>query len=193
MRRSLVPLLLTAAAVGCPTPRGRGQPPLSDHAPPHAHTMPSGALPTLAGQDAFAAVSEIVALLERDPATDWSKVDLEALRQHLIDMNAAVLGAEVRQTNVPGGVTVDATGAGRVADALRRMLTMHAAELARLPWLRATTAERPGGMRLTVIARDPTDTATVARLRGLGFPGLLALGAHHQAHHLAIARGEGHH
>jgi hypothetical protein len=41
--------------------------------------------PVLPGQDAFGAVQEIVRMLEADPETDWSKVDLEVLRQHLID------------------------------------------------------------------------------------------------------------
>jgi hypothetical protein len=39
------------------------------------------------------------------------------------------------------------------------------------------------------VAKDPADSATVARIRGLGFAGLLTQGAHHQAHHLAMARG----
>ena len=37
------------------------------------------------GHDAFGAIQEIVQILDADPNTDWSKVDLEALRQHLID------------------------------------------------------------------------------------------------------------
>jgi hypothetical protein len=48
----------------------------------------------------------------------------------------------------------------------------------------------PGGVRLTVVAKDPANANTVARIRGLGFIGLLVLGAHHQPHHLAMARGE---
>ena len=191
MRQSLVAIVVVLCVAAPPRAWTQEHQPAAP--PSHAHHAVPGPLPKLAGQDAFAALSEIVAILQRDPSTDWSKVDLEALRQHLIDMNAAVLGATVRQTGVPGGVAVDATGAGRVADALRRMLTMHAAELGRLPGLRATATELPDGMRLTVVARDPSDTATVRRLRALGFAGLLALGAHHQAHHLAIARGEGHH
>ncbi len=44
-----------------------------------------GGVPVLPGQDAFGAIQEIVRVLESDPKTDWSKVDLEALRQHLGD------------------------------------------------------------------------------------------------------------
>ena len=36
----------------------------------------------------------------------------------------------------------------------------------------------------------PDDTRTLARIRGLGFAGLITEGAHHQPHHLAMAKGE---
>jgi hypothetical protein len=48
----------------------------------HAAQM-AGAAPTLAGQDAFGALQEIVRKLEADPNTDWSKINLEALRAAL--------------------------------------------------------------------------------------------------------------
>ena len=38
------------------------------------------ASPTMPGQDTFGAIQEIVRILEADPKTDWSKVNLEALR-----------------------------------------------------------------------------------------------------------------
>ena len=43
---------------------------------------------------------------------------------------------------------------------------------------------------MTVVAKNPDDVRTVARIRGLGFIGLLVQGAHHQPHHLAMARGD---
>ena len=36
--------------------------------------------PTLPGQDAFGTIQEIVQILEADPNTDWSKVNIAALR-----------------------------------------------------------------------------------------------------------------
>ena len=47
-------------------------------------------LPVEAGQAAFAALAEIVAILNADPKTDWTKVNLSDLRDHLIDMNARI-------------------------------------------------------------------------------------------------------
>jgi hypothetical protein len=47
-------------------------------------------VPQLSGQDAFGAIQEIVGMLEADPATDGSKVDIDALRDHLLDMNPSL-------------------------------------------------------------------------------------------------------
>ncbi|WP_419694904.1 hypothetical protein ACN2CC_32530 [Mesorhizobium muleiense] len=61
--------------------------------------------PTMPGQDAFGAIQEIVRMLEADPETDWSKIDLEALRQHLIDMNEVTLKADAAATPIEGGLS----------------------------------------------------------------------------------------
>ena len=159
---------------------------------PHVHTatMMQGGDPTLPGQDAFGAIQEIVRTLEADPATDWSKVNLEGLRQHLIDMHDVTLQSEVRSRQAPGGLVMDVTAPGRTEAAIRRMVPPHTAELNQMPEWTATAEEIPGGIRLTVLAKAPDDAKTVARIRGLGFIGLLVQGAHHQAHHLAMAKGE---
>lgn len=149
--------------------------------------------PTQGGQAAFAAVAEIVGLLEADSTTDWSKVDLEALRQHLIDMDAVTLRSRVRQTATAGGLVMEITGEPDVAASVRRMVGAHAPVLEALGGWRATAAPIPGGMRLTVVAGDTADTARVTRIRGLGFIGLMTQGAHHTQHHLMIARGAGAH
>jgi len=146
--------------------------------------------PTMPGQDTFGAIAEIVGILEADPATDWTKVDVERLRQHLIDMNEVMLRAAVSQTSVPGGLAMDITGTGRTEQAIRAMVTSHAVELDRMPEWSAKTGPVAGGVRLTVIAKEPDDATLVARIRGLGFAGLITEGAHHQPHHLAMARGK---
>ncbi len=150
----------------------------------------AGGAPTMPGQDTFGAIAEIVGILEADPATDWTKVDVERLRQHLIDMNEVMLRAAVSQTSVPGGLAMDITGTGRTEQAIRAMVTPHAVELDRMPEWSAKTGPVAGGVRLTVIAKQPADAKLVARIRGLGFAGLITEGAHHQPHHLAMARGK---
>jgi len=155
------------------------------------HAMPAAgaSLPSQSGQDAFAAISELVRMLEADPRTDWSRVNLEAVRGHLIDMNDVVLRSAVSATNISGGATFSISAPGQAAAAIGRMVTMHALELDKLPQFRARVKPTADGAVLTVVARLPSDSATATRIRGLGFIGLLATGAHHQEHHLALATG----
>ncbi len=160
----------------------------------HVHTegMTHGApaaVPAQSGQAAFAAIAEIVRLLQADSATDWSKVNLEALRQHLVDMDNVVLRSEVQATPVPGGVSLVIRGQGAVVESIQRMAGAHAKALDGLPEYRAESQPTEGGVTLVVTSEDPGDARAVARIRALGFAGLLAEGDHHAAHHLALARG----
>src|SRR5262245_26445071 len=91
----------------------------------HAMGMSSGA-PALSGQYAFATISDIVKALKADASTDWSKVNLEALRQHLIDMDDVILRSTVVSRRVTGGLQMDVTGTGRTSAAIRRMVGSHA-------------------------------------------------------------------
>ena len=173
---------------------GHAAPALGDDMQGHnqAHqAMLGGAatVPTEPGQGAFAAIQEIVAILEADPATDWSKVDLPALRQHLADMNALAISAKVTEREVPGGFEATISGAGRAGAAARRMVPAHAVELARIEgWNVTAKAPAGGNIVLRVTSFDPR---LQPHIRGLGFFGMMVTGAHHQHHHLAIARGEG--
>ena len=181
-------------AAGSGQAHGHGSMPSHD-SDMHARHMQAmremaGGAPTMPGQDAFGAIAEIVRVLDADPATDWAKVDIERLRQHLIDMNEVVLRSAVKQTPVPGGLAMDITGTGRTEQAIRAMVVPHAVELDRMPSFAASTETIAGGVRLTVVAKRPDDPKLVARIRGLGFAGLITEGAHHQPHHLAMARGE---
>ena len=152
----------------------------------HGRVM-QGGVPTLPGQDAFGAIQEVVRVLESDPKTDWSKVDLEALRQHLIDMNDVTLQAHVATKPVDGGLEIAVTGSGRTIAAIQRMVPAHAAEINGLNGWSVKTAPLDNGVLLTVTAGDPKE---VQRIRGLGFIGILVSGSHHQPHHLAMAKGE---
>lgn len=150
----------------------------------------SAPVPTSSGQAAFGAISEVVRMLKADPKTDWSKVNVEALRQHLIDMDDVTLRSAAAQRNIEGGIEVDVTGTGRTTDAIRRMTLNHAAMLTNDSEYNASAKEIPGGARLTVTAKNASAADVVARIRGLGFAGILTEGDHHAAHHLAIARGD---
>jgi hypothetical protein len=185
--RTTAAALALIVAVGSGTAAAQTAMPMN-HAAHHAEApmAPSGAVPTMPGQDAFGTIQEIVRILEADPSTDWTKVDIEALRQHLVDMNELTLNAKAVATPVDGGATYAVTGDGRTLEAIRRMIPAHAHEINGVSGWSAMAEPTANGVVLTVTAAAPKETA---RIRGLGFIGVMAQGSHHQAHHLAMAKG----
>lgn len=177
--------LLAAAFLFC-----AGASSLSAQALAHTHGAAESSLPTQGGQAAFAAIAEIVKLLESDPATDWSKVNLERLRQHLRDMDLVTLRSTVTSTPVDGGATFTVRGTGETIGAIKRMTGAHVSMVELTGGPRIVRTELPDGARLVVTVRDGDRQAGAARIRGLGFIGLLATGDHHAMHHLMLARGE---
>jgi hypothetical protein len=143
--------------------------------------------PMMPGQDAFGAIQEVVRVLDADPKTDWSKVDLEALRQHLIDMNEVTLKSDAVAQPIDGGLEVTVTGNSRTLVAIQRMIPAYAQTVNGLNGWTAKAETLPNGELLIVTATDPKE---VQHIRGLGFIGLLASGSHHQPHHLAMAKSE---
>jgi hypothetical protein len=161
----------------------QGMIPMGGHAGMHG----ASTTPTMPGQDAFGAIQEVVRILDADPKTDWSKVDLEALRQHLIDMNEVTLKADAAAQPIDGGLEVTITGTGRTLVAIQRMIPAYAQNVNGYNGWTATAASLPNGELLTVSATDPKE---IQHIRGLGFIGLLVSGSMHEPHHLAMAKGE---
>jgi hypothetical protein len=184
---ALVACLFPAVALAQSDQEHNGGSQASHHQMMMGHEHHSGQpAPTQPGQAAFAAIQEIVGILEADPNTDWSKVDIEALRQHLIDMNNVTLAADVKSEPTESGMRFVVTGPGAVRDSIRRMVVAHAATMNGVEGWGFEASEIEGGAALTV--RSPA--ADAAKLRGLGFIGVMTRGMHHQMHHLMIARGE---
>jgi hypothetical protein len=148
--------------------------------------MMHGGQPTMPGQDAFGAIQEIVGILEAAPNTNWSKVNISALREHLIDMTEVTLKAVASERELDNGIEIAVTSEGRTLDAIKRMVPAHARELTKTGWS-ATTEDLPNGVKFTVTSTDPQE---VLRIKGLGFMGIMVQGGHHQLHHLAMAKGE---
>jgi hypothetical protein len=153
----------------------------------HAGMLATSTTPTMPGQDAFGAIREVVQILDADPKTDWSKIDLEALRQHLIDMNEVTLSADAAPKQIDEGLEIAVTGTGRTLVAIQRMIPAWAQTMNGHQGWSTKAASLPNGELLTVTATDPKE---IQHVRGLGFIGLLVSGSHHQSHHLAIAKGE---
>jgi len=169
-----------------------GQPKMDHMKMDHSKMMAqsAGKQPTEAGQSAFAAIAEIVTLLEADPKTDWSKVDIEALRQHLIDMNNVTLLANVKESDQGNVVEFQVTGTGLVTDSIRRMVMAHVMTMNGVDGWNYAAREIEGGASLTV---TPPNAASNAKLIGLGFIGIMVSGMHHQQHHWMIAKGQNPH
>lgn len=188
MRSSLLVLACAAALTA-------GAAPLAAQALAHTHGAADTRVPTEGGQAAFAAIAEVVRLLEADPSTDWSKVNLERLRQHLRDMDLVTLRSTVTATPVDGGAAFVVRGSGETIGAIKRMTGAHVAMVEMMGGPRIVRTELPDGVRLVVTARASDAragdaSAAAARIRGLGFIGLMASGDHHSMHHLMLARGE---
>ena len=187
---SAVVLLAGSACLAAPSLRAD---PASHPPMPGMHGgVHQSAVPTQPGQAAFGAIQEIVQILDADPKTDWSKVDLEGLRQHLIDMNEVTLHAEVAPKPIKGGLEMAVTGSGRTLSAIQRMVPAQAQEIdaTHLNGWSAKTMPFVDGVLFTVTAGDPKE---VQHIRGLGFIGIMASGTYHQRHHLMMARGEAMH
>lgn len=163
--------------------------PAAEQTAAHDHAMQDTA-PALreSGQSAFAAIQEITAALMADPATDWSKVNIEALRQHLIDMDNVTLRADVASEEIHGGARFNVTSTDQmVVASIRAMVQAHVATMDGVEGWDMRAEEVDGGAVMTVTGPD------TARIRALGFTGLMTVGMHHQAHHLALASGQNPH
>ncbi len=145
----------------------------------------SAGIPTEPGQGAFAAMIEIVAMLRADPETDWSRVDINGLRQHLVDMDMLVTHADVTTERLANGLRITASLQGQGGGAVSRMVPAHG------PVLTAET-----GWNSDVEVKDDVLVWTITSdqeyyiIQALDFFGLMAIGNHHQAHHIGMAKGE---
>jgi len=164
-----------------------------DHRHPahtRSHAAMAGTSPAETGQSAFAAIAEIVALLQDDPATDWKSVDIGALREHLVAMERLVIDAEVTESPVDGGLEIVIGGPAAAVEAARQMVPAHAAMVSRGRGWKVDVEDRGEELRVLWTSADP---ARIPELRGLGFFGLMAEGDHHRPHHLMIATGRNPH
>ena len=145
----MIRYVLAAAILSLP-PQAHAQQPAHEHSAgmTHGHHEMTdegsgGVVPSEPGQSAFAAIQEIVAMLDSDPETDWSKVDIEALRQlsasvaesdrHLFEVEPAILWRmtsrgyqgqrDYAADNPPYGVTFHVWIASKPED--KPVLTIH--------------------------------------------------------------------
>lgn len=141
------------------------------------------------GNEIFGTIQEVISKLEANPDTDWSKVNLEALRQHLLDMKAFTEEVEVLEKKpVENGVEISVHPVtDRAQAALKRLMGMHP-KMLKMEKGWDMSARQEGKNWLIRCTTDKSDEVT--KIRALGYIGLLAEGAHHQMHHWMMATGE---
>ncbi len=163
---------------------------LSDHKSHQMHSL-SGDL-TESGTDMFATIQEVIKKLSADPNTDWSKVNLEALRQHLRDMFEFSYNVDViSQYPLPQGVKIKVKPlTAKAIQALDRLLSAHPKMLKMETGWDMHASKSNDHYQIIVTTTKPSE---VDKIRGLGYIGLLAIGNHHQPHHWAMAKGQNPH
>jgi len=136
----------------------------------HGAMTNDGVQPQEGGQATFAALIEIVAMLEQDAETDWDTVDIDDLRVHLLDMNH-LMGTE---KSIPS---------------IHRMAPAHSRFIEQSRGWKIEPELNDDGATLTITVED---AAALSRLSALGFYGFMSLDSHHQAHHYQMAIGGSH-
>lgn len=143
---------------------------------------------TEAGNDAFGTIQEALQQLINDPKTDWSKVNMEALRQHLVDMRNFTLNVEIiKQTNIKKGIEVVLTPDNeRTRQSLERVFSVHPAQLNKETGWDMKIYKHNNQYKVVVTTEKPKE---VSKIQGLGYIGVMAWGNHHQSHHWMMAKG----
>ncbi len=154
----------------------------------HQHNAANSPL-SMPGNEIFGTIQEVVQKLENDPDTDWLKVNLEALRQHLLDMKAFTEEVKViSQKPIENGMEIKVKPeTERAVGALKRLFQMHPIMLkAEKGWDMVTSRDTDQYiLRITT-----NNNSEIEKIRALGYIGILAEGAHHQKHHWMIATGQ---
>ncbi|WP_316302455.1 hypothetical protein [Aliisedimentitalea sp. MJ-SS2] len=172
--------ILTATAIAAAAQSG--------HTHSGAHSAPTAPGIAEPGQGAFAAIAEIVALLRHSPETDWTQVDIEGLRAHLVDMDKLVMHAETETSLVEDGLEMRIRLTGEGGAAVSRMIPAHGPVLAAETGWDSIVVHDGDALVWTVRSKE-----NPRQIQALGFFGLMAVGDHHREHHLGIATGHGMH
>lgn len=143
------------------------------------------------GEAAFSEITRIVEILSNDKQTNWSKVNISALREHLVDMSNVTLNAKVSSEITPNGAKFYVVGNNsEVIQSIQNMAEAHGSMMnseRQFSWKETLKSD---GAVVTVTS-ETNDGQT--KIQALGFHGLLALGDHHSFHHLMLARGNSPH
>lgn len=147
---------------------------------------------TQAGNDIFATIQEVIVRLNNNPDTNWATVDIEALRQHLLDMNDMAVNVEIlNRKPLINGLRIALQGTtARAEKTLARVFKVHPKHLkSETGW--DMKVERYGKQFIvTTTTEKPEQTQKII---ALSYIGLMAYGKHHQLHHWGMSTGQNPH
>jgi len=193
MRRSSIPIAMAvigvSSTVGYLALAGNNSMDHATHSGHEATPKVEMILPSEAGQSAFAAIAEIVELLSSNPETDWSKINITRLREHLVDMEMLTTEAAATHSKKGDTITYIVRGTGRALSAVQSMVPAHAEQLNKTTSWKVKTQAMEDGIQMSISTKSKADQS---KLMALGFFGVMSIGAHHQSHHLAMSKGEQH-
>lgn len=152
----------------------------------HSHSNHGTSTVKETGQAQFASIAEIVSVLRDDPSTNWKTVDINALRNHLVDMDNVTTRSTVAVEKLGSTVVFSISGEGDVISSIQRMVSAHSPMLATQTKWDVSPVMVPDGAMMKITSPNTDD---LQQILGLGFYGLMTIGAHHQQHHLMIAKG----
>ena len=151
----------------------------------------STAILSEAGTDPFAVIQEVIALLEANPDTDWSAVNIEALRLHLVEMQDMTLNVTVEQEPIKLGFKAVITPTTkRALQSMSRIFSAHPSIIKEETGWDMFVTDNNGIFTIEVTSDQLQE---VDKIRGLGYIGIMAYGNHHQPHHWAMASGDNPH
>lgn len=184
---AVVSVLITIASLSLLAAEKHGA-----HSPQMSHdAAPSrGSQPTEGGQAQFSAIIEIVSLLEANEETDWSSVDIDGLRSHLLDMDRLIRDTNAKTTTISDTqIQFTVMGSAESIPSIHRMAATHSKfiEQSRGWKISSDLNEKGATIQITVVEPE-----TMTRLNALGFYGFMSLDSHHQAHHYQMAMGHSH-
>jgi len=156
----------------------------------HGAMADTSAQPKKRGKATFAAIIEIVSMLEQDENTDWEAINIDGLRTHLLDMNHLILNTEATKSkNGDSQIQFDVRGTTASIPSIHRMVSAHSRFIEQSRGWKIEPEINDKGAKLTITVENG---AALNRLDALGFYGFMSLDSHHQAHHYQMAIGRSH-
>ncbi len=186
----LITILIMVALTFIATAYAKGEHSMKHHI--QMTTQSQTPLLTETGNDIFGTIQEVIINLNANPNTNWAKVNITALKEHLLDMRDMTINVKVisKKALKNGSEILIKPETKRSIQSIKRVLSAHPAQLKKETNWEMQVQKEGIEYRLITTTNKPIE---VDKIIGLGYIGLMAYGNHHQYHHLLIASGSNPH